>query len=70
MKLGEAEGIKARLDKRLGSDELLKVDTFPERTEYRLFIVFFTNGQGHHMKSKRISESFLGFISLTTWISL
>jgi hypothetical protein len=25
MKLGEIEGIKARLDKRLGSDDLLKV---------------------------------------------
>ncbi len=25
MKLGDVEGIKARLDKRLGSDDLLKV---------------------------------------------
>jgi len=70
VKLGEVEGIKARLDKRLGSDELLKVDTLSERTEYRLFTVFFTNDQELHMKSKRISESFLDFISLTRWISL
>jgi hypothetical protein len=70
VKLGEVEGIKARLDKRLGSDELLKVICLLDGLNGRLFIVFFTSDPELHMKLRRILESLGGFTLLTRYISI
>jgi hypothetical protein len=59
VKLGDVEGIKARLDKRLGSDDLLKVMILLWMPlTFRVFTDFFTNDPEPRMKLRRISESF------------
>lgn len=64
--MGDVLGIKLRLEKKLGSDELLKV-CGPKVIELMasLYIVFSTNVLASRMRSKRIFAIFPAFISLT-----
>ena len=67
-KLGDVEGIRARLDKRLGSDELLKVLACVEiRLILRIFIGSSISVLGHRMKSRRTFVISLGSTSLTLY---
>jgi hypothetical protein len=68
--LGDIEGIKARLQKRLGNDELLKVGNSIINTIVlidRSYIVFFTSAQERLMKSKGISETSLDSTLQIRW---
>lgn len=68
VKLGDVEGIKARLDKRLGSDDLLKVIILLWMPlTFRVFTDFFTNDPEPRMKLRRISESFQDSNLLIMW---
>ena len=66
-KIGEVAGVKERLDKRRGDDDLLKVSkNCCLWLMVRLFIEYSISAPGQRMRSRKTFASFPAFISPTT----